>query len=1362
MQRGKYTRGIVKSKGKGLGGTSDLTLLAPIRPGFIASIESVTHQTRILRVLDTLHVGRTSSHEHTLVRLLSDAVERVGAIHSVRVAVVHNHVLLAVTFDGSWEAYLRVLWQKVGALLDIIFWGTEGYVCAATSPFDAWRAWAQRVQVETHFFYGPPESTARDVLFHRRLERQRARAAGPAPTLAPEVAELRSAVPTAETAVARLLRLPADKGQPDDPALPVGPGQLGAECVRQGLRGLAGLYRLADLYPPGTADGDVLRRAALELLQEFCQLRDAGLFDASTSPARSRFAQQLDWLFPPGMPKVLLPRLVPPLPATPWQVPVEVLADAQGGIVRGYDGVTHGAALLLAFDNPSAAAALLADLDSRTGALTTGSADPVATPGRVLRNIGFSAAGLRACGLDDAALALWPEAFRLGMAARAGLLGDLRHNHPMRWQWPGRYRGAARPPAAETVSLDAVHAVLLVRCGVAATDHAALAAYHLHDAHHPLQPELARLDQLAAAHPGLHLLAAQPLRRHTTLNEQGQATVQEHFGYLDGDGQPAIEHLPGQPVFARGRAHLGEVLLGHDNAADFAGSPGKNAAAPEAALTRNGSFLVLRKYRQNVQRLQQAVQVTVQQMMQAGAWGPTPGVAGTAAELQRLVYGKLMGRFPDTARPLLPTPQAPGTPSNHFDFDADPQGQACPLAAHVRRANPRSVVQPGGRAPWLMRRSMSFGPRAAPVGTDVDADGTDDHAERGLLFMAYNSSLSEQFEVVQRWLVGGNSTGTSSTQVCPIVGVPEAGLPRAFRFEHPAGRGAPEAFRVVLDEHDGALDAPVSPTRLDWGLYLFTPSVTGLRRLRSLARQHPPATGAPRPAAATVPETVLKRGRDLLAALPTLRDDQTEGTADEIERWKIALEDPEQIDSGNSAAVWATVRADHGGLLRTPYGVLVASPELLQQVLDDRAGQYSVSGQLRRMKRVFGSTYLGLDDGPTYRRLSTPVNRAIGDLATDLSGEVAVFAQARASTRHKLDAIAHLARGSARQVGDRSYEVTLDARELVDEVLADLCETWFGLSPGVHLTRSGHAWGWQKGAPPHYPGHFTALSRYLFQPHPNKDVGRLAQDYGQALKAAMLKVVSDLRAQQAGGRPLPFPLAQAVLAHPQHGQEDEFAASTITGVLMGFIPTILGATLNVLREWDDDTRWADLRTRTLATLAGLPPGADDKSVAAALRPLLMPALVTAAQQRPMPAVIWRTVKKGHVLGSGRHAVALRQKEVLALGLVSGTQAARAAGQQDGRLMFGGVRGTGPGTGPTHACPGYFAGLQAVLGTLAGLLGWQGLPGEQLRPGPAPLIYSLDGPAPPANAVSATATSPAPPAPPAPPTPPASSASPAAG
>src|SRR5258708_16336956 len=47
--------------------------------------------------------------------------------------------------------------------------------------------------------------------------------------------------------------------------------------------------------------------------------------------------------------------------------------------------------------------------------------------------IGFTWNGLRALGVDETALATFPQEFREGMAARADVLGDVGPNHPSQW-----------------------------------------------------------------------------------------------------------------------------------------------------------------------------------------------------------------------------------------------------------------------------------------------------------------------------------------------------------------------------------------------------------------------------------------------------------------------------------------------------------------------------------------------------------------------------------------------------------------------------------------------------------------------------------------------------------------------------------------------------------------------------------------------------------------------------------------------------------------------------------------------------------------------------------------------------------------
>ena len=74
-------RSHILVKGRGLGGSADLTLLAPIKPGFIDSLESIAYKSRKQWVLDTLDGDRMAEHAHHTAQPSPDAVERVGAIH---------------------------------------------------------------------------------------------------------------------------------------------------------------------------------------------------------------------------------------------------------------------------------------------------------------------------------------------------------------------------------------------------------------------------------------------------------------------------------------------------------------------------------------------------------------------------------------------------------------------------------------------------------------------------------------------------------------------------------------------------------------------------------------------------------------------------------------------------------------------------------------------------------------------------------------------------------------------------------------------------------------------------------------------------------------------------------------------------------------------------------------------------------------------------------------------------------------------------------------------------------------------------------------------------------------------------------
>ena len=1336
-----------------LAGGTELLVLAPIKPGFVPSLDAVTYKTRVKLLLKALHSGRKGSHEYQLFRTVSDAVERVGVIHTVRVAVLEpeNKVLLSVNFDGAYESYVRMIWQKASRLLDLIFCNTvqpgngADYPCGWEHSFEHWATWLRSVTVETPFFYAPPDLTAQDQQGLRMADRfARAGADGLATT--------RIGIPSAERMAWDLVTRSVDPSSgplanPQDNQA----GLMGG--IRQGLQGLVGLYRLADLYPPHTPDGLVLHRAAHELLPEFARLQtsDAGLVDMVSS----RFREQVAWLrkLHEQLPAARQP---PALPNT-----VAVPPGAQGGIVLPYQvanvglkphEVTHACIVLVSLGSAAGASALLQALQP----VVHTAGDPVA-PDQALVNVAFTAEGLRTCGLTETQLDWLPDEFRQGMQARAGVLGDVRGNHPRRWtlplrNWPQALDPAwTAPPATPTapawrVAMDAVHAVVQVRL---------IASGPANQAATPPTETIANMLRTLLDNATLLAAGVQPLSVLWMARQDDAGLPIDHFGFADGVSQPGFNKPTADKVFSN-QVQLGEALLGHDNAADHARDLAATDPANPArrALLLNGSFLVVRKLRQHVGVLRKAVNAVVTQPRDR-------------------VLAKMMGRWPtDSATKGAPWPAVPAGDANDFNYRTDPDGRQCPLGAHVRRANPRhtpvltptSTTQlasiPGGRPPRFVRRSMPYGgnaPRWQDLnsGLAVDEPTTLDDDDRGLVFMAYNASIAEQFEVMQRWISGGNSAGGLSGQTDPFLGVPEAGRRRCFQFEHDG-----ITVQMQLDGSDKLGDEPRPMVALQWGAYLFAPSTDGLAMLAQTSAQ------ASTPAN---PSAVPWSAAQGLAEIARLRKiEQTSGPhggqAAATLAWKAALEDPDAVSAYTSASIWAAIRQHHSGMLRIPYGVLVANRELVDQVLLDTYKYYTVGGYQQRLHSSIGPIYLGLDDTADgeYLRQATVCNAAIQQISYSDGFKLGLD-----STIAALNGFIQDAKSVAGAEQAPCWELNLDSKELIDTVLARLSEAWFGLSGSTgHFQAGGYRWfrgGLGDNGRPLYPGHFTAPSRFTFQPLPGALVAQLAQAQGGPLTQAMTDYLV------AVGHSITAPVTRAVL----HSAPDTaLAARTLVGALMGFLPSTAGNLRRILAEWTQEGTLLGLKARhtwvdvgslldqvaaadtalaeaSAAAAAGLPNPATaaaelDAAGAAKTRAIqqadaakdsafndakarLRVPMARSMQARPVPELIWRTATMPHSLGLDTDtAVPVLAGDVLILALVSSTQQALQAGTEgnnpDVFPIFGGKR-TVAGQSPTHACPGYESAMGAMLGLLYAILQRT----EALRPGPAPGVLSFEGP-----------------------------------
>jgi Dyp-type peroxidase family len=291
----------------------------------------------------------------------------------------------------------------------------------------------------------------------------------------------------------------------------------------------------------------------------------------------------------------------------------------------------------------------------------------------------------------------------------------------------------------------------------------------------------------------------------------GDEAGHEHFGFLDGISNPVVTGFdtvinPGpKPV------DPGVIVTGQT------GDPGIAIRAP---WSTDGSFAVFRFLLQLVPEFDDFL-----------AKNPIAkdgnGNVLTPAQGSTLLGSRIVGRWksgaPIDITPFVDDPvlAADPTRNNDFFFAGERSSQLkCPFAAHVRKTNPRDdlevpppPINPISVQPRrILRRGVAFGPEV----TQAEQKSGTTQFRRGLLFNAYQTSITNGFQFLQH-------SWANNLNFPPFTGQPfPAGLDPLI------GQGA--RVTAGFDPNNPSGDTTVAVFIVPkGGEYFFSPSISGLK-----------------------------------------------------------------------------------------------------------------------------------------------------------------------------------------------------------------------------------------------------------------------------------------------------------------------------------------------------------------------------------------------------------------------------------------------------------------------------------------------------------------------------------------------------
>lgn len=785
----------------------------------------------------------------------------------------------------------------------------------------------------------------------------------------------------------------------------------------------------------------------------------------------------------------------------------------------------------------------------------------------------------------------------------------------------------------------------------------------------------------------------------STLN-LGPNITRDHFGFRDGISQPEpvhnldfVEPKASHPMQVR----RGDIIIGSPNM--LGDSYSHN---PNKQIQKNGSFLAIRKMKQNVGEFERFLQDSSHKL-------PREQIAA-----------KIMGRTFD-GDVLLPN-----VTDNNFRYsenEAQPKtktaddefGLLCPFASHIRRTNPRDIIH-GRKTPKILRRGMSYG---AHVRFDERAEGDFDkwdEVERGVLFMAYCANLSEQYETILRWINGGNSTNIGSGQNDPII----AALPKTGRsvVRFPAGHytynedgkivGKSVDQVVRLEKRTESIQkTPPRPfVQLEWSEYAFVPSKTALKTI---------IENISRPKVKDASHENVVRGRHIFEEIDRLPTDTLKRR-----QLKILLEDHLTKDPSKhkiSTDVWHYINQERGGIVRLKSGVegrgfddaqavvLVTSPDLIKQVLSNPS-EFSACEIGTRISSLFDRNQIGMDPeghpNGEYERESEGTNKILYNYSSEKA-----FVEAYKEAKQILGA----KKAFTKAVGKTKFKLEI-VSEFLAPTLGGLCDTWFGIrGSGKDHVFDTLGWGWKENRKPRCPGDFFAVSRGAFYPRPTPAIYDYAQRHGQHLKKGSSALLNIWNKRGFTGY-VTKQIKAEIDSDPRFkskSEKDDLLRRNIIGAMIGMLPPTEANLRAVLFDWFDETVFWSLQGQLVS--AKLKTGKENVTYSVA-KSILFDDMLKSMIKRPAPDLLHRTVVKAGRLGHQNYmegdlfivsSVAAMREATL-----EGLPGKRSAKKVIMDTTFGGGRGKSDPTGASnrggnpHACPAQGMAIGSMLGILTAL------------------------------------------------------------